>query len=166
MKPHAWALLAAVGGSCATADLQAEELAACLTTTPGGALLAEPFPSADRWYGSEALAVILPPGGIWNGLGPERHYRNKLFWWSAGFRPGLEHNLTVTGRRLDADAPPATVSRSTNAHSPSLGGWTLLVGVEFPSAGCWQILGEYLGQKLAFTVEVPASRAQAVPTRD
>jgi hypothetical protein len=66
-------------------------------------------------------------------------------------------NLVVRGRRLDRDAPPADISRTTNAHSPSLGGWTMLVAVEFPSPGCWEITGEYLGQKLSFVVSVPSS---------
>jgi hypothetical protein len=89
-------------------------------------------------------------------MGVEHHYRNKFFWWSYGFRPGSESNLVVRGRRLDRDSPPANISRTTNAHSPSLGGWTMLVGVEFPSAGCWELTGEYLGQTLSFVVNVPS----------
>ena len=32
----------------------------------------------------------------------------------------------------------------------------MLVAVELPVAGCWEITGEYLGQKLSFVVEVRA----------
>jgi hypothetical protein len=99
--------------------------------------------------------VILRPDGAWWGLGPKHKYRDKLFWWSLGFKPGSESNLTVTGRRLDGDSPPADVSRATNAGAPSLGGWAMLVLVEFPSAGCWELTGRYLGQELTFVVEVP-----------
>jgi hypothetical protein len=42
-----------------------------------------------------------------------------------------------------------------------LGGWTMLVMVEFPSAGCWKITGEYLGQVLDFVVEVQADEPPA-----
>jgi hypothetical protein len=129
---------------------------ACLATIPSGATLGEPFPASENWYGSETLAVQLRPDGVWRGMGPANRYRDKLFWWSYGIRPGAETGLVVKGRRLDGDAPAADISRATNAHSPSLGGWTMLVAVEFPSSGCWEITGDYLGQKLAFVVNVPA----------
>ena len=126
---------------------------ACAATTPSGASLGKPFPRSENWYGSEVLAVILPPDGIWAGTA-KLHYRGKLFWWSYGFEPGMESQLKVWGRRLDGAAPPAEVSRPSNAHAPSLGGWTMLVAVEFPSAGCWEISGEYQGQRLSFIVNV------------
>jgi hypothetical protein len=89
-------------------------------------------------------------------MGAAYNYRNKFFWWSYGFRPGSESSLVVRGHRLDRESPQPNVSRPTNAHSPSLGGWTMLVGMEFPSSGCWEITGEYLGQRLSFVVSVPA----------
>ncbi len=131
--------------------------AVCPRTLGSSDLLGKPFPSSDRWYGSEALAVILRPDGIWGGLS------DKLFWWSQGFTPGLESNLKVTGKRLDAASPPANISDATNAKAESLGGWAMLVGVEFPSAGCWQITGSYLGQELSFVVEVHGRQPTSVP---
>jgi hypothetical protein len=141
--------------SCA----QAAESATCPKTVASGDIFGKPFPSSERWYGSETLAVLLPPESIWRGMGPEHNYRDKLFWWSLGFKPGTESKLRVTGRRLDGDSPAADVSRTTNAYAASLGGWTMLVGVEFPSAGCWEIVGDYLGQRLSFIVEVVAGDA-------
>jgi hypothetical protein len=138
--------------SCA----QAGESAACPKTVASGDIFGKHFPSSERWYGSETLAVLLPPGSNWRGMGPEHNYRDKLFWWSLGFKPGTESELRVTGRRLDGDSPAVDVSRTTNAYAASLGGWTMLVGVEFPSAGCWEIVGDYLGQRLSFVVEVVA----------
>jgi hypothetical protein len=134
----------------------AAEAGACPTTVPSTDLLGEPFPASEHWYGSEALAVILRPDGIWRGMGPGYNFRDKLFWWSLGFKPGLESNMAVSGRSLDNPELKADVSRTTNAHSPSLGGWTMLVLVEFPSPGCWEITGRYLGQRLSFVVEVRA----------
>ncbi len=135
------------------------EAAVCPKTIASGQILGKPFPRSEDWYGSEALAVILPPDGTWQGMGPEHHYRDKLFWWSYGFKPGAESKLKVTGRRLDALSPAASVSTASNAYAPSLGGWAMLVAVEFPSSGCWEITGEYLGQKLSFVVEVSAAAA-------
>ena len=129
----------------------AEACPRTLATTP---LSASPFPSSDAWYGSEKLAVVLPKDGLWRGMGPEKNYRDKLFWWSRGFKPGSESELTVSARRLDADSSPATISKPSNASSKSLGGWTMLVMVEFPSAGCWEITGKYLGHELTAVVEV------------
>jgi hypothetical protein len=91
---------------------------ACPTTTPPGESLGKPFPPSERWYGSETLAVILTPDGIWLGSA-KLHYRGKLFWWSYGFEPGSESHLKVSGRRLDGAAPPADVSRPSNAYAPS-----------------------------------------------
>jgi hypothetical protein len=69
--------------------------------------------------------------------------------------------LKVTAKRLDGSSPPADISAATNAGGPSLGGWTMLVMVEFPSSGCWEITGEYLGQVLDFVVEVQGDESPA-----
>lgn len=156
MKTYALLVGFAFVVSDLAARAQAEDANVCLATIPSGATLGEPFPASESWYGSETLAVQLPPNGIWRGMGPAHRYRDKLFWWSYGIRPGSETGLTVQGRRLDGEAPPADVSRATNARWPSSGGWTMLVAVEFASAGCWEITGEYLGQKLSFIVSVPS----------
>ncbi len=142
---------------------QAADGAACPRTLGTSDMLGKPFPSSARWYGSETLAVILRPDGIWRGMGPSHNFRDKLFWWSQGFKPGLESNLKVTGKRLDANSPPADISDATNAKAESLGGWAMLVGVEFPSAGCWQITGNYFGQELSFVVEVRADDSASDP---
>ena len=113
---------------------------------------------SESWFGSDTLAVMLPPEGVWRGMGPEYHYRNKLFWWSAGFKPGSESNMKVTGRRLDGKSAPANVSTTSSACSPSLGGWAMLVAVEFPGPGYWENAGRYLGQELKFMVEIPAGQ--------
>lgn len=134
----------------------ADESGNCPKTMPSDDLLAAPFPSSDRWYGSEALAVMLPLEGIWRGLGPRHRFREKLFWWSSGFKPGLESNLQVSARKLDGTGSEGDISQPTNAHAPDLGGWTMLVMVEFPSPGCWEITGTYLGQTLSFVVEARA----------
>lgn len=127
----------------------------CPKTVGSAHLLGKQFPSSDTWYGSDALAVVVPSNGIWRGMGREHGYRDKLFWWSPGFRPGMESNLTVTAIRIDGESSPATVTRPTNAKIASgPGGWMMLVIIEFPSAGCWEITGRYPGQALSFVVEV------------
>jgi hypothetical protein len=139
-----------------TLPIHAEDLATCPKTAPSGEIFGKPFPPSEHWYGSETLAVILRPDGIWRGMGPQHNYRDKLFWWSFGFKPGSESNLKVSAKSLDGSPGKASISPPTNAGAPSLGDWTMLVLVEFPAAGCWEITGEYLGQKLSFVVEVRA----------
>ncbi len=141
---------------------QAAQGGACAVTQSSGRAISKTFPPSDRWYGGEKLAVMLPPNGVWRGLGPDHAFRDKLFWWSVGVKPGSESNLTVTGVKLDGDAAPAFISEATNVRANLLGGSAMLVMVEFPSAGCWQITGEYLGEKLAFVVE---ARADAPSTK-
>ena len=93
-----------------TSPIHAEDRANCPKTVPSGEILGEPFPASAHWYGSETLAVILRPDGIWRGMGPEYNYRDKLFWWSFGFKPGSESGLKVSATSWTA-IPPKRASR-------------------------------------------------------
>jgi hypothetical protein len=130
----------------------------CPTTVAPSRSFAEPSPSsASRfWYGSEALAVLLNRSGTWQGMGRKHNHRNKLFWWRQGYIGSTEQRpeLIVSGRKLDGEAPPANVSRATNAYHKDFGGWAMLVMVEFPASGCWEVTGQYKGQTTSFVVDV------------
>lgn len=128
--------------------------------TAGSSALGSPFPSSGHWYGSESLAVQLPPDGTLPTTAPGAWIAAKLFWWSAGFKPGMESNLSVTVKELSGAPASVVVSRTTNAHAEALGGWTMLTGIDFPAAGCWEITGRYLGQELKFVVEAVQSASQ------
>ena len=110
--------------------------------------------------------------GVWGTTAPGARISVKLAWWSSAFRPGTESNLKVEIKNLGGGPMTARVSEPTNmylgslqglsnseleaalyAADGSLGKWRMLVGVDFPDPGCWQITGEYLGQKLTFVVE-------------
>jgi hypothetical protein len=77
---------------------------------------------------------------------------NKIFWFSVDYDRHREGNanLKVTGRRLDGDAPPLWTLPTTNALGDPYD--AMLTGVYMPTAGCWEITGEYKGQKLSFVV--------------
>jgi hypothetical protein len=143
------------------ASLSATAEVACPRTV-GSKSLGQPFPDSSHWYGSESFAVQLPPDGTWPTTEPGARIAVKLFWWSAGFKPGMESNLIVTLKELNGAAANPIVTRATNAHAESLGGWTMLTGIDFPDAGCWEITGRYLGQELKFVVET----VQSVPRGD
>jgi hypothetical protein len=129
--------------------------------TIGADSLGPPLPKRGNWYGSEALAVSLPADGTWQTTAPGANIAVKLFWWSAGFQPGMESNLNVTIRELNGAPLTAQIGSPTNAGAKSLGGWTMLTGIDFPTAGCWEITGKYLGQELTFVVETVPRRATA-----
>ena|SRR5712691_5981430 len=130
----------------------------CPVTLAAARPFAEPSPStASRfWYGSEGLAVLLKAGGRWRGMGAARSYRDKLFWWREGYDGNSEPTpkLVVTGRRLDGESPALATPRTTGAKHADFGGWAMLVALEFPSGGCWEVTGEYGTQKVSFVVEV------------
>ena len=121
--------------------------------TVGHASLGPPLPKSDHWFGSEGLAVQLPPDSPWPTTAPGALIAVKLFWWSAGFRSGIESNLKVTIRDLSGAAVTAVISKPTNAYAESLGGWAMLTGIDFPKPGCWEITGRYQGQEVTFVVE-------------
>ena len=107
-------------------------------------------------YGTDALWTAVPGNGVWSALphNPEG-YTQKVFWWRQGYSwtEEPEPQLTVTGRRLDAPAPPLNVSRATNAFAEDIGS-AMLVGVDFPTLGCWEISGRYADAELSFVVWV------------
>ncbi len=112
------------------------------------------------WFGSDRLWTSLPGDGIWTGFprgaGSNRPYREKLFYWRAGYNARLEQQppLTVTGTRLDAPAPPLVADEHAN------GGWNqpdqpfMVMGINLPTPGCWTIAARYQDDELSFVVWV------------
>jgi hypothetical protein len=121
--------------------------------TIGTNSLGAPFPEAENWYGSEVLAVVLAEDGRWPITSTGSRIAVKLFIWSVGYKPWMEESLSIQIESLSGGTNDTTVKDITNAHSPSLGGWTMLAGIDFPSVGCWRLTLDYLGQSLAFVVE-------------
>lgn len=111
------------------------------------------------WLGTEKLWIALPKSGhVWGWAprppGHEHDLTAKIFWGSVDFdyHRKEDYSLKVTGRRLDGDAPPLVVDKVTNAlfvpHA------AMLTGVIVPAPGCWEITGDYKGEKLSFIVWV------------
>jgi len=95
---------------------------------------------------------LLRPDGTWSGLPyHDGATGQKVFWWSQGY--DWRNPLTVTGRRIDGSAPPLVASTATNAFAEDIGS-SILVGVEIPAAGCWEITGHLNGVTLSFVVWV------------
>jgi hypothetical protein len=111
--------------------------------------------------GTEKLWTGLRKSGVWwwapHAPGHEHEVQPltaKIFWGSVDFNYREEYppKLKVTGRRLDGDAPPLLTLPTTNAFPGPTAG--MLTGVYVPTSGCWEITGDYKGQKLSFVVWV------------
>jgi len=119
---------------------------------------------SDSAYGNGSLWV----GGLWpNGVviltqdevGPDGRLSMKFGWYrlTSGY-------LTLTGRRLDASAPPA--SGLTFPGGYGLTGFNAS-GVIFPTEGCWQVTGRVGRVTLTFVTFVIKGHCdlKAVPIR-
>jgi hypothetical protein len=108
------------------------------------------------WYGSNSLWTVVPKDGIWSQL-PHNPtgYTQKLPWWREGYSwtEEPEPALTVTGRRLDADGPGFQVADANGAFAPEFQS-AMMMGMDLPTLGCWEITGQYKDQELSFVVKV------------
>ena len=122
----------------------------------------------DFWIGTDKLWTALRRPGVWEWAPHKAGHENdvqpltmKLFWGSVDFDWKTEYPppIKVTGKRLDGDAPPLLTMRATNAFPGP--GAAMLVGAYVPTSGCWEITGEYKGEKLSFVVWVqPVKQAK------
>lgn len=163
--PTATAAVAAVSPT-ATAGLSSpvsnEVPASCPITRPQNPLFTPPppwppqAPYGEFWYGTETLWTALQPDGKWWGL-PHNPtgYTQKVWFWKQGYNGSADPtpDLTVIGRRLDAAAPPLIASKATNGYHPDFD-WAMLVGVDLPTLGCWEITGHIDDRELSFVVWV------------
>lgn len=124
----------------------------CPRTIGAENVFSEPWPQSETWFGSESLAVILPEKGFWPTTAEGHLIAVKLFWYIADFQPGMESDFVGRIERIDDGPNDATISASTNAGLAN-DVWTVLTGVDFNSAGCWRITGEYRRNSLDFVVE-------------
>jgi hypothetical protein len=136
--------------------------AECPVTLPATSPVAVPHGTSTerRWYGSDALAVLVPADGRWKGMGPSRNWGDKFWVWRRGYDAKQEPKpaLTFTGVKLDDGQTPARmkIEKATNAFGD---GWnSMLAPMSFPSAGCWQVTATYvylgIAQDLTFVLDV------------
>jgi len=123
----------------------------------------DPYPATPPgdhfWYGDESLWTALPPDGIWDYL-PHNPtgYTQKLLWWRVGYSWTEEPqpDLQVSGYRLDDPSISFSPSPATNAFAPDIQS-AMLIGVDFPTTGCWKITGRYADAELSYVVQIKAS---------
>jgi hypothetical protein len=129
------------------------------------------------WLGTEKLWTEVCEPMIWHWTphqpGHEQEIQPltaKTFWFRVGYdwRSEPQPKLTITGRRIDGAAPPlmvmtwprrnATPAQATNAIMDRSGRGAMVTGVYVPVAGCWEITGDYEGDKLSFVVWVEPAK--------
>jgi hypothetical protein len=82
--------------------------------------------------------------------------RDGSMWWKLPWWRLVPGHLTISGRRLDAPAPPL-IPVVPNGYG--LGGFQAS-GVIFPRQGCWQITGKLPGASVTFVLLVTTTPAR------
>jgi hypothetical protein len=85
----------------------------------------------------------------------------KVFWYRRGYswREEPIPKIKVTGERIDGPAPPLELPYGRPTHaifSPDFS--AMLTGVYVPVPGCWEVNGDYEGNKVSFVVWVEAAK--------
>lgn len=115
---------------------------------PGGVFL----------YGTDALFTqMISSDGRWRGIKSATGTRNKSAWFrkDAEWREERPYQLVVTAKRIDAVGPMLTVARVTNMLvGKEQEEVAMLLMLELPERGCWEVTGNYKSDSLSFVVWV------------
>ena len=134
----------------------AASAATCPVTLPNGSTPPGQEPAVGH-HGNGALWTVLEPDGIIRAQPEDVGYHGSVdvkFWWWRG--PGVRGALAITGRRLDAPAPPL------QARIPEGYGDTGFqsTAITFPTEGCWEVTGRAGNATLTFVTYVVKEQNQ------
>jgi hypothetical protein len=121
-----------------------------------------PYPAKTNpnsfWFGTDKLWTQLRTDGTWKGPPhwSDGTFRQKLFFWREGYNWRAESrvHLIVTGRRLDATAPPLVFDCANAGWGEDKEHPFIVTGINIPTLGCWEFTGNYNGDKLTYVVWV------------
>lgn len=97
------------------------------------------------WPHGKLVAGTFPDGSSRAEIRPDGSIDAKLGWWR-----GVEGELTIRGRRLDAPAPPL---RADVPQGYGVSGFQA-TGIIFPAQGCWRVTGRAGEAELSFVTLV------------
>lgn len=127
---------------------------------PEPPLFPEPF--QDVWYGSPELWTILDHNGaVWRGLpvAQDGHVGDKTLWFSENFSTAEgedftgDADITVTAVHLDGSSPEVIERGGVPSFNRDIKNF-MLVGLELPEPGCWEVTATYRGAELSYVVLV------------
>jgi hypothetical protein len=98
-----------------------------------------------NWKDGRLRAGTFPDGGSIATINPDGTIWAKQGWWR-----GLPGVLRVTGRRLDAPAPPLRADIRGGYGTQGF----IPVGLTFPTVGCWRVTGRLGPASLTYVVRV------------
>lgn len=151
------ATTAGTGTPAAFPAAQALQPDSCHVTTPNG-IVAGSSERNEKSHGNALLSVgpfglwpngtvVFKPGGA--GFQTQEGALGMKFGWTRGIRDKLD----VTGRRIDADAPPLRFETGTpNSDSGFLASYLI-----FSTPGCWEVtaqVGDRVDSKMTFVTRV------------
>jgi len=123
---------------------------------PPGASPADVVPGTSA-YGNQKLVVMLDLHGVLVASGDMVHPDGSI-WWKFPWWRLVSGDLTITGRRLDAPAPPLTSFVPDGYGDIGF----QASGVTFPGEGCWQVTGTVAHSSLTFVTLVIPQAHRAV----
>lgn len=153
---------AASGSATPVTGMAAGPAPLCPVTLPNGNTPPLQRPS-NSYYGNGKLWTGLQPTGITlvvpELVKPDGSLGVKFPWWLG---TGIVGKLSITGRRLDAPAPPLrfTVPPGYAGHGS---GAFVASTILFPTEGCWEVTGHAGSASLTFVTLVLRTPAQPVP---
>jgi hypothetical protein len=134
------------------------DLAHCPITKPTGHFQPPQdgeIPANKAWYGNPILWTWLDRDGeVWDGLQrSETGLGQKTFWWSSFFdvRREPQPDIFVIGDRI---GPPGQFGFGPGTNAGGEFGSAMLVGVDVPEEGCWNVTAHYRGASLNYVVWV------------
>jgi len=144
MKPQSlsaiFALSMAVSAASAAAgnQLPPEEAVKCHVS-----------PSKPGYFENESLGVTVPELFVFRPDGPGFIDADGALGMKVGWQRKKKGHLEISGRRLDASAPPARAyiyDYGDSGFQP--------IYLVFPTPGCWEITGTVAGDRLTFVTLV------------
>ena len=145
-------------GSSTTVDHKGGDLAHCPITKPTGDFQPPQqgeIPASRAWYGSPILWTWLDRDGeVWDGLPKtESGLSQKTFWWSSFFevRREPQPDIFVIGDRI---GQPGQFGFGPGTNAGGDFGSAMLVGIDVPTEGCWNVTAHYRGASLNYVVWV------------
>lgn len=121
-------------------------------------------PNADdkQWYGTPELWTILDrEGAVWRDLpvAEDGHVGDKTLWFSENFSTAEgedfsgDAEIIITAVHLDGSGPEIVEEGGVPSFNRDIKNF-VLVGLELPEPGCWEVTARYRGAELSYVLLV------------